>query len=188
VGPLKEQSEKAKKYIDLAGEKKTLEVGLWLYTLDRRAEALRGQDNSIWSLRAPSTTTSSRAARRKLSAETEQAYLRTQQAAAAIAEEYREAWPRSSKKLQAADAEAQAAVRDSDIRHNRENACGAPRNVKRPRPRERAAKCSQEQEPEKRREELKKLEERADMKSTESFRKLRRSGVAGAHQKQRRAR
>lgn len=116
VGPLKEQAEKAKKYIDLAGEKKSLEVGLWLYTLDRRAESLREQDNRIELARAQYDDVVARLD--ALSAETEAAYMRTQKAAALI-EEHRE----EAKKLDeaAAAAEAEAAVRDNDVLHNKEN-------------------------------------------------------------------
>ena len=47
VGPLKEQSEKAKQYLALAEEKKTLEIGLWLATLDQSGRVLREQDDRI---------------------------------------------------------------------------------------------------------------------------------------------
>ena len=47
VGPLKEQSEKAEKFLTLAEEKKNLEIGLWLYTLNNSKEALRAQESKI---------------------------------------------------------------------------------------------------------------------------------------------
>ena len=47
VGPLKEQSEKAQKFLDLADEKKKLEIGLWLYTLNNSKETLRQQESKI---------------------------------------------------------------------------------------------------------------------------------------------
>ena len=47
VGPLKEQSEKAQEFIVISGEKKQLEIGLWLKTLERSEELLREQDHKI---------------------------------------------------------------------------------------------------------------------------------------------
>ncbi len=47
VGPLREQSAKAQKFLDLSEEKKELEIGLWLYTLNNSKETLRNQENKI---------------------------------------------------------------------------------------------------------------------------------------------
>ncbi len=47
VGPLAEQSKKAEKFLKLAEEKKSLEIGLWLHMLDRSNDALRAQENKI---------------------------------------------------------------------------------------------------------------------------------------------
>lgn len=47
VGPLAEQSEKAQKFLELAEQKKGLEIGLWLYTLNNSKEALRAQESKI---------------------------------------------------------------------------------------------------------------------------------------------
>lgn len=47
VGPLKEQSKKAEKFLELSERKKELEIGLWLYTLDNSKEALRAQESKI---------------------------------------------------------------------------------------------------------------------------------------------
>ena len=47
VGPLAEQSKKAEKFLKLADEKKELEIGLWLYTLNNSKEALRNQESKI---------------------------------------------------------------------------------------------------------------------------------------------
>ena len=47
VGPLKEQSKKAQKFLELSDTKKELEIGLWLYTLDNSKEALRAQESKI---------------------------------------------------------------------------------------------------------------------------------------------
>ncbi len=47
VGPLEEQSRKAQKFLELAEQKKGLEIGLWLYTLNNSKEALRAQESKI---------------------------------------------------------------------------------------------------------------------------------------------
>ncbi len=47
VGPLKEQSAKAEKFLELADQKKKLEIGLWLYTLENSKENLRSQESKI---------------------------------------------------------------------------------------------------------------------------------------------
>lgn len=47
VGPLAEQSKKAEKFLELASQKKELEIGLWLYTLNNSKEALRTQESKI---------------------------------------------------------------------------------------------------------------------------------------------
>lgn len=47
VGPLKIQSEKAQKFIVLAEEKKNLEIGLWLNTIDKTNDKLREQEHKI---------------------------------------------------------------------------------------------------------------------------------------------
>lgn len=47
VGPLKEQSAKAQKFLDLSAEKKDLEIGLWLHTLNNSKDALRNQESKI---------------------------------------------------------------------------------------------------------------------------------------------
>lgn len=47
VGPLKAQSEKAQKFIVLAGERKNLEIGIWLHTIDKTGEKMRDQEHKI---------------------------------------------------------------------------------------------------------------------------------------------
>ncbi|MBE6835588.1 MAG: chromosome segregation protein SMC [Ruminococcaceae bacterium] len=47
VGPLKAQSEKAQKFLVLAEEKKDIEIGLWLDTLEKTADRLKEQDTKI---------------------------------------------------------------------------------------------------------------------------------------------
>ncbi|WP_277668341.1 chromosome segregation protein SMC [Caproiciproducens galactitolivorans] len=47
VGPLKEQAEKAEQYLEWAGEKRTLEIGLWLNTLKKFGQILREHEDKI---------------------------------------------------------------------------------------------------------------------------------------------
>lgn len=47
VGPLKAQSEKAQKFIVLVGERKNLEIGIWLNTIDKTGEKMRDQEHKI---------------------------------------------------------------------------------------------------------------------------------------------
>ncbi|WP_050698383.1 chromosome segregation protein SMC [Anaeromassilibacillus senegalensis] len=47
VGPLKEQAEKAEQYLEYASEKRTLEISLWLNTLERSGKVLREHDDRI---------------------------------------------------------------------------------------------------------------------------------------------
>lgn len=47
IGPLKTQSEKAQKFLVLSEEKKNLEIGLWLYSIDKLKQDLRQQEDKI---------------------------------------------------------------------------------------------------------------------------------------------
>lgn len=47
VEPLRVQSEKAGRFLELAGEKKELEIGLWLYKINKFTQELREQERRI---------------------------------------------------------------------------------------------------------------------------------------------
>ncbi|MCH5320809.1 MAG: chromosome segregation protein SMC [Eubacterium sp.] len=47
VGPLKKQSEKAAQFLELAEEKKTLEIGVWINKINRFTNELREQEHKI---------------------------------------------------------------------------------------------------------------------------------------------
>ena len=47
IGPLKTQSEKAQKFLVLSEERKGLEIGLWLYNIDKLKADIRKQEDSI---------------------------------------------------------------------------------------------------------------------------------------------
>lgn len=47
LGPLQEQAEKARAYLELANKKKQIEVGLWLFTLSKSGDILKNYDDKI---------------------------------------------------------------------------------------------------------------------------------------------
>ena len=47
VGPLEQQAAKAKKFLEYAGEKKELEIGLWLHTAEKSREVLRELNSKL---------------------------------------------------------------------------------------------------------------------------------------------
>ena len=47
MGPLREQAKKAEKFIALDSEKKELEIGLWLETLERSGKIVREVEEKI---------------------------------------------------------------------------------------------------------------------------------------------
>ena len=52
VGPLKKQSEKAQKFLEYSEEKRSIEIAIWLLTLDKSQENLKEQDEKIAIARA----------------------------------------------------------------------------------------------------------------------------------------
>ncbi len=47
IGPLKAQSDKAQKFLALAKDKRELEIGLWLHTIEKSTAGLREQENRL---------------------------------------------------------------------------------------------------------------------------------------------
>lgn len=47
VGPLKTQSEKAQKFITYSTQKRELEIGLWLHTIEKSKESLKQQEDKL---------------------------------------------------------------------------------------------------------------------------------------------
>ncbi len=47
IEPLKQQSEKAERFLEYAGERKNLEIGLWLRTIDKTKEGLSQQETKL---------------------------------------------------------------------------------------------------------------------------------------------
>lgn len=115
VGPLKAQSEKAQKFLVLAEEKKQLEIGLWLYTIDRTDDRLREQSHKIATAEAAHGEAAAQL--EDLGAQIDKAAEETQ----ALLVKIEEVRAESAKfEEQAAALDAQVQVEETSIRHNKE--------------------------------------------------------------------
>ncbi len=113
IGPLKEQSEKAGRFLELSEEKKGLEIGLWLDMLDKSQQTVSEQENKINIARAMFEQLE-----RELSdteEQIEQHMQASQQAAAKIDEVRREI---SSLEEEMVRAEGDRAIKQNTIYHN----------------------------------------------------------------------
>ncbi len=117
VEPLRIQSEKAKAYLEYAGEKKGLEIALWLRTLDKSAAAVRDQEDKL--AVANSQYKDTEAALEAIQKEGEEIYLK-QSSYNAKTEQLRSKITENDEK--ASEKRSQSAVIRSDIRHNVETA------------------------------------------------------------------
>ena len=77
VGPLKTQSEKAQKFLVLAKDKRKLEIGLWLHTIDTSKVKLRDQEDKL--AIAQGQYDSTEAALSQIEAQTEEIIARSQE-------------------------------------------------------------------------------------------------------------
>lgn len=113
VGPLKIQAEKAKAFLELATEKKSLEISLWMITLTKLKEQLAAQEDRLYlcKSRYEGLETDSEAVEAQIS----DIFKRAQELAAQ-AEEQRAAVRTMEETLAAQFA--RAAVLENDIRHN----------------------------------------------------------------------
>lgn len=116
VGPLREQSEKAKRYLALADEKKVLEIGLWLDTLNRSNTSLREQEDRI--LIAKNQYDAAEQSIAELDGELEKTFQDSNACAAKADEINRKS---ASLDEQAAQKDGGASVLQNDIKHNEEN-------------------------------------------------------------------
>ena len=116
VGPLKVQSEKAEKFLVLADEKKSLEISLWLYTIDTLKERLRDQEHKI-----ELSDAQYKAAVEELESiekKTDEIYQRSQDITVEI-ESIRESM--SSSEEQIGEINAKIAVDENTIEHNNQS-------------------------------------------------------------------
>ena len=116
VGPLEKQAEKAKKFLEYASEKKELEIGLWLRTMNDSRGVLRDLDAKLENARMQYETAGSTID--DFSEEVERIALEAQQLEVQMDEIRRAA---SALEEQAAVCDSQVAVLRNDIFHNNEN-------------------------------------------------------------------
>lgn len=116
VGPLQEQSEKAKKYLDFAQEKKTLEVGLWLTMLDRQRDALRDNENKFLYTKAQYDDIEKKV--EKIEADLEKVFMQSQQMAAQADEIRKNA---QTNEQEALKKDGKVSIFENDILHTDEN-------------------------------------------------------------------
>ncbi len=115
VGPLAEQSEKAKAFLELSAEKKGLEIGLWLYQIDRSRDVLRSLQSKLELARTQYDAAGADIDR--LEAQTEE-IAREAQALAVQMDEIRRA--AAALEEEALRAESESAVLRNDIFHRGE--------------------------------------------------------------------
>ncbi len=116
VGPLKEQAEKAEQFLAYSAEKRALEIGLWLYTLEKSGRTLREQEEKILVARSQHEAIDRQA--ESLQQQVEAVFADANRKSAEI-----DAVRRSTaeKEEAAVRREGEAAVVENDLRHNREN-------------------------------------------------------------------
>lgn len=115
VEPLRRDAEKAKQYIELMEQKKSVEIGLWLTTLSKSAELLRDWDYKETLARTQQEEINS--AIEKIEADIEQKFAKSNQLAAE-----RDEMMRRSAELEenAARTDGEAAVLENDMAHRTE--------------------------------------------------------------------
>ncbi len=115
VGPLKVQAQKAKEFLEYAGEKKTLEISLWLLGLERSKEQLRSQEDKILMCKGNYDELQNQIG--EIEKGIEQAYTNMQALAAAVEEKRAEI--KAMEELRSKN-ESTTAVLENDLLHNRQ--------------------------------------------------------------------
>ncbi len=115
VGPLKVQSEKAQKFLEYAGEKKNLEIGIWLYTIEKTKNDLREQEKKITVVDAQYNDACK--SLEEIAEKIESAISETQKITVAVDEIRRGC---TQLEEQAALLESQIAVQENTVLHNNE--------------------------------------------------------------------
>lgn len=116
VGPLEKQAEKAKKFLEYAGEKKELEIGLWLRTINNSRGVLRDLDAKLENARMQYESAGTSID--DFAEEVERIALAAQQLEIQMDEVRRAA---TALEEQAAQCDSQTAVLRNDVFHNNEN-------------------------------------------------------------------
>ncbi len=115
VGPLKTQSEKAQKFLEYAGEKKNLEIGLWLYTIEKTKNDLREHEKKITIVSAQYDDVCK--SLEEITEKIDSSFAETQRITVAV-DEIRRACAQLEE--QASLLESQIAVQENTILHNNE--------------------------------------------------------------------
>ena len=116
VLPLAEQAKKAKDYLAYADEKRTLEIGLWLSTLEKSGQILHAQEGKIAIARGQHDDAGVQLER--IRAEVEDIFVKTNSYNARVDAVRREI---ASFEENASAKKAEASVFENDILHNNEN-------------------------------------------------------------------
>ena len=116
VEPLREQSEKAKRFLELSEEKKTLEISVWSQNLLRINRALKDQDDRLLARRLEQEETEQQA--EDLEQQIQDIYRRMQQCLVEMDELRRR---KEETEQQAASFQSQIAVCENDLHHHEEN-------------------------------------------------------------------
>lgn len=116
VEPLRIQSEKAQKFLEYSGEKRGLEIALWLDTLNKSSAVLREHEDKIAIAKAQYEE--AEAALQSIASQTEEIYIRNGMMSSQIEQE------RAASALfeaQIAEKRAEISVAENDILHNNDN-------------------------------------------------------------------
>lgn len=116
VGPLEIQAQKAKKYLEYSDEKRSLEIGIWLNTLDKFSKTLIEQEDKISIARNQHNNIESEIA--GIEKELENIFSMTNSFSASIDKIRREI---SSFEESAIEKQGRVAVLENDILHNKES-------------------------------------------------------------------
>ncbi len=116
VEPLRIQSEKAKKFLALADEKKTMEISLWMHNLEAYKDLMRDEETRLTLLRTEHSDIENEY--EKIENSLEDTFAKMQQALTDI-----DTLRREKEQLEAQQSEINAtiAVMNNDILHNNEN-------------------------------------------------------------------
>lgn len=115
IGPLKTQSEKAEKFLVLSEERKGLEIGLWLYAIEKLKDDLRAQEDAL--AIAATQYENAEASLRELEEQSELSLQKAQQITVAI-DDIRTHIAKLEE--EASQFDAQCAVLQNSVQHNEE--------------------------------------------------------------------
>lgn len=116
VEPLREQAEKAQQYLEMSGEKRTLEIGLWLNTLNHSGKVIREHDDKIVIARNQYETAEAQI--EKMGQDAEENYQKMNGLAAEMDGLRNEA---AAQEEEAVRRDGDAQVLENDILHNNQN-------------------------------------------------------------------